>query len=214
MPSLMKLTGQDFGRWTVVERAANKGRHVHWLCRCECGNTGVINSSNLTSGLSRSCGCLQIDTVTTHNKTGTPEYKTWIGMKSRCYTKTNIGYPYYGGRGIAVCERWRDNFEDFLADMGHNQTLHHSLDRIDPNGDYCPENGRWAIQETQDNNRRSNRFLTFNGKTQTVAQWAKEVGITRGALLSRLAWGWPIEDAITWPAERGRTNPHNIKPSP
>lgn len=213
MPAFLDLTGQTFGRWTVIERAPNRGRHVCWLCRCECGNTGIVISSNLTSGISRSCGCLHIDTITTHNNTGTPEHAAWNAMKSRCYTKSNVGYPYYGGRGIAVCERWRNSFENFLADMGHKPTPAHSLDRIDPNGDYCPENCRWAVLETQANNRRDNRFLTFNGKTQTVAQWAREVGLNKNALISRLEWGWPIEDALTWPAERGRTNPHNVRPS-
>ena len=214
MPLLHDLTGQTFGRWIVLERAPNRGRYVCWLCRCQCGNTGIVRSGNLVTETSRSCGCLHIDTITTHKQTDTPEYSTWTAMKSRCYTKSNAGYPYYGGRGITVCERWLHSFPNFLVDMGHKPTPNHSLDRIDSNGDYCPENCRWALQETQDNNRRSNRFITFNDKTQTVAQWAKEVGLTRTALLSRLAWGWPIEDALTWPAERGRTNPHNIKPSP
>lgn len=213
MPGLLNLTGQTFGRWTVIERAPNKGRHVRWLCRCECGNTGIVNSSNLVSGISRSCGCLQIDTVTTHKLTGTPEYGTWTAMKSRCYTKSNVAYPYYGGRGITVCERWLHSFQNFLDDMGHKPTPNHSLDRIDSDGNYCPENCRWADSETQNNNLRSNRHLTFNGKTQTIAQWAREVGLHKNALISRLEWGWPIEDALTWPAKRGRTNPHNVKPS-
>jgi len=134
-------------------------------------------------------------------------------MKSRCYTKSNIGYPYYGGRGITVCDRWLHSFENFLSDMGERPGPEYSLDRINPNGNYRPDNCRWATRETQDNNRRANRFLTWNGKTQTIAQWAKETGISKGTILNRLNWGWPIEDALSWPSERGRVNPHSVKPS-
>lgn len=212
VPAFLNLIGRTFTRWTVIERAPNVGRHVHWLCRCDCGNTGMISSTNLVEGKSRSCGCLQLDTVTTHNMIDTPEYATWISMRSRCYTKTNASYPGYGARGIKVCARWQ-SFENFLADMG-NRPEGHTLDRIDPNGDYSPENCRWATPETQSNNRRNNWLLTFDGRTQTVAQWAKEVGISKNTLLGRLKWGWPTEDALTWPVERGRNNPHSVKPTP
>ena len=206
------LTGQVFGRWTVIERRQNKGRRVQWLCRCECGNTGLVMSNNLVSGISRSCGCFHIDTITTHGKCKTTEYPTWVSMKSRCYTKSNIGFPYYGGRGIIVCDRWLHSFENFLTDMGHKPGAGYSLDRIDPNGNYCPENCRWSTREVQDNNRRSNTILTFDGKTQTVAQWAREKGIHKTTLLGRLDWGWPIEDALTWKPAKGRVNPSHVKP--
>jgi hypothetical protein len=212
MAAFLNLSGRTFARWTVVERAPNLGRHVRWLCRCECGNTGMISSSNLVSGKSRSCGCLHSEIITTHDMTNTPEHATWISMRSRCYTKSSGGYRYYGARGIKVCERWQ-SFENFLADMG-NRPEGHSLDRIDPHGDYSPENCRWATDETQNNNQRSSRYLIFDGKTQTVAQWAREAGLSKSTLLGRLKWGWPIEDALTWPAKQGRTNPHNVKPTP
>ncbi len=214
---LVDLTGKRFGRLTVIGRGPDQPRgrthRVQWHCRCDCGNECVCASTNLVQGKSRSCGCLQIDTITTHNRTGTPEHRTWIAMKSRCYTKSNIGYPYYGGRGITVCDRWLHSFENFLSDMGERPGPEYSLDRINPNGNYRPDNCRWATRETQDNNRRANRFLTWNGKTQTIAQWAKETGISKGTILNRLNWGWPIEDALSWPSERGRVNPHSVKPS-
>lgn len=213
MPAFKNLTGQRFSRWTVIERGPNLGRHVRWLCRCECGNTALVASTNLVKGISRSCGCLHIDTISTHRRTGTPEHRTWIAMKSRCYTKSNIGYPYYGGRGIAVCDRWVHNFENFLADMGERPGPEYSLDRINSNDNYSPDNCRWAMREVQDNNRRDNRMLTFNGKTQTIAQWAREQNIAKNTIINRLNWGWPIEDALSWSPEHGRVNPHSVKPS-
>lgn len=213
MPTLNDLTGRQFTRWTVIERGPNLGRRARWLCRCDCGKTELVSASNLAQGKSRSCGCLHIDTITTHSRTGTPEHRAWTAMKSRCYTKSNIGYPYYGGRGIVVCDRWLHSFENFLADMGLKPGLEYSLDRIDSNGNYSPNNCRWAIRTTQDNNRRTSRFLTWNGKTQTVAQWGKEVGLSRTTILNRLDWGWPVEDALSWPSEHGRVNPHSVKPS-
>jgi hypothetical protein len=211
---LIDLTGQRFGRWLIVERGSSLGHRVRWLCRCDCGNTGLITSHNLKSGRSRSCGCLRTDTITTHGLSKSPEFKTWTAMKARCYTKSNIGYPYYGGRGITVCDRWLHSFETFLADMGKKPDPDYSLDRIDSNGNYNPDNCRWAVRETQDNNRRSNHPLTFRGKTQTITQWAKEVGIPKTTILNRLNWGWPVEDALSWPSEHGRINPHNIRPTP
>jgi len=134
-------------------------------------------------------------------------------MKARCYTKSNIGYPFYGGRGIVVCERWRTSYENFLSDMGRKPTPEHSLDRIDPNGNYSPDNCRWAVREVQDNNKRTSRLVTFNGQTKTVAQWAQDTGISKGTISNRLDWGWPVADALTWPSKRGRVNPHNVKPT-
>lgn len=213
MSAFRNLTGQRYSRWTVMERGPNLGRRVRWKCRCDCGKTELVAATNLTSGKSRSCGCLHIDTITTHNRTGTPEHQAWTAMKSRCYTKSNISYPYYGGRGIAVCDRWLHSFENFFADMGERPNSEYSLDRINPDCNYSPDNCRWTIREIQDNNRRTSRFLTCNGKTQTVAQWGKEMGLSRTTILNRLNWGWPIEDAILWPSEHGRVNPHSVKPS-
>ena len=210
---ILDLTGKVFGRWTVIERSANMGRHVQWFCKCECGKTGFASSTNLMSGGSRSCGCLQIDTVTTHGELRSPEYRAWAAMKSRCYTKSNCGYPYYGERGVIVCERWKYDFENFLTDMGRKPSSEYSLDRIDPAGNYCPDCCRWAIREVQDNNRRSSSFITFDGKTQTVSTWPREKGIHKTTLIGRLEWGWPIEDALTWSPSHGRVNPSHVKPA-
>jgi hypothetical protein len=200
------LTGRKFGRWTVLGRGPDRPRkhshRVQWICRCECGAEGLVSSSNLVQGISRSCGCLHIDTITTHDMTGSPEHQAWTALKSRCYTRSNIGYPFYGGRGIKVCARWLHSFESFLSDMGPRPGPEYSVDRIDPNRDYSPENCRWATRAQQDSNRRSSRLITFNSRTQTVADWARETGLSKSGLLYRLNAGWSVADALTIPPDR------------
>lgn len=134
----------------------------------------------------------------THRKTGTPEYLAWINIKRRCYNKNNASYPAYGGRGIVMCERWKNDFLAFLEDMGKRPTEQHSLDRIDVNGNYEPDNCRWALDNIQYNNKRNNVLLTHNGKTQTMSQWAKELGINNDTLWRRIKRAnMPIERALT-----------------
>ncbi len=124
--------------------------------------------------------------------------KAWGSMNRRCYAKTSHNYSLYGARGIRVCERWRHSFENFFADMGTRPDPSLSLERIDNNGDYTPENCKWATSIEQSNNRRSSVFLTFAGKTQTIAQWAREIGLTTSALWLRLnQYHWPLEKALT-----------------
>jgi len=125
-------------------------------------------------------------------------------MKARCYTTSNIGYPHYGGRGIAVCEHWRNSFPNFLEDMGRKPSPNHSLDRIDPNGNYSPNNCQWATRDEQLNNTRRTRLITFHGKTQTVAQWAQQVGLRKSCLLYRLNAGWSVERALMQPSSRSQ----------
>lgn len=200
---LIDLTGLRFSRWTAIERRGQtKKRMALWFCQCDCGNTGLVSSGNLRRGHSTSCGCAHIDSITSHNKTRTPEYAAWSMMKSRCYRKNDISYPRYGALGIKVCDRWLNSFENFLADMGERPSAEHSLDRIDSQGNYGPNNCRWSDITTQDNNRRSNRLVSLNGKTQTVTQWARELGIASNTVFSRLSRGWTDELALTTPARK------------
>lgn len=160
------LTGQTFGRLTVIERAESDNRHNHkWLCRCTCGETRSVIGYNLTSGLTKSCGCLHREMSTglghwrrTHGKRHTPTYRTWLDMIQRCTNPNNPRYTDYGGRGITVCERWR-SFENFYADMGDRPGAGYSLDRIDNDSGYAPGNCRWATAEVQQRNKR--RSLSF-----------------------------------------------------
>ena len=135
---------------------------------------------------------------TKHGLYGTRLYRIWHDMKSRCYYSRSIDFDRYGGRGIAVCTEWRENFQSFYEwaiSNGYSDEL--TIERIDSNGDYCPENCRWATAKEQGNNRSNNRILAYNGKIQTVSQWAKELNISESTICTRLWRGWSVEKALT-----------------
>ena len=160
----------------------------------------------MRNGDTKSCGCMKKERAIemaskhiTHGKTKTRLYRIWFNMKCRCYKKTAPDYPRYGGRGITVCTEWRNDFQDFYdwaMANGYNEEL--SIDRIDCNGNYCPENCRWADSKIQNNNTRRNHYITYNGETLTIAEWAKKCGIDRNTLHSRLTrYGWTVERALS-----------------
>ncbi len=139
---------------------------------------------------------------TKHGEYKSPEYAAWAAMKERCYRKKYHGYINYGGRGILVCARWKDSFESFLLDMGRKPSIKYSLDRIDVNGDYCPENCRWATHKEQANNKNTNRILTYSGRTLNIQGWADIIGVSNRTILSRLRRGWSIEKTLSIPVKK------------
>ena len=201
------LTGQVFDRLTVVEFAGKDKRgKILWSCRCVCGKEKAVRSDRLKSGATRSCGCLQREAVARiqeenithgHARRGnvTKTRQAWNHMKQRCYNPKDTGYKHYGGRGIQVCDRWLDSFENFLEDMGE-VPYRLTLERVNNNGNYEPGNCKWTTQKRQQNNRRNNKIIEFNGKTHTMSEWADILGINSATLKKRLR-NWSIERALT-----------------
>lgn len=209
------LTGQRFGRLVVLERNFTYKKAAYWICQCDCGTKKTIQSSHLRSGATKSCGCLHDESarktkVKTHGESNTRLYAEWISMKARCYNPRSERYDRYGGRGIMVCEEWKNSFQafrDWALANGYREDL--TIDRIDVNGNYEPSNCRWITNQEQQNNRSNNLFITFNGKTQTVTQWAKETGISEWTIRARIKkLGWNAERTLTEPVQIQEKKPN------
>lgn len=189
--------GAKFWRLLVIERSKNDrfGR-TQWRCQCECGNECVVALFRMKSGHTKSCGCAKVGNIT-HGKSRTKTYNSWLAMKQRCCYEKSDEYHRYGGRGIRVCERWIDSFENFLADMGERPSSM-TLDRINPDGDYKPENCRWEKEETQARNRRSTIFVDICGTKKCVKDWCIELGLNADRVYGRIRRGATPEEAIKW----------------
>ena len=190
------LIGQRFGRLVVLSRTANdKSGNVCWLCKCDCGNIKIVRTYSLTKGLVRSCGCLKKEIFgenarkshTIHGKTNTRLFNIWGRTKDRCYNKKHLHYKNYGGRGIAVCDEWKNNFQtfyDWAFNNGYSEKL--TLDRIDNNGNYEPNNCHWVTSKQQSRNKRNNHLITYKGKSHCIAEWADIFNVSYDSLYQRL----------------------------
>jgi len=201
------IAGQRFGRWVAISYSHEKpGSGAMWNCVCDCGTVKLVKRSSILRGESKSCGCLQrerssaacIKRLTVHGETAggnSRVYRIWANMNSRCSNPKFDSYPYYGGRGIKVCDEWK-TFSNFLRDMGKPEAGQ-SIDRIDGRCDYEPGNCRWATQTEQSNNRSKNVWLEINGQRKTVAQWALEPGaVAIKTIYARAAKGWVPHRAV------------------
>lgn len=203
MKTFKDISGQRYGRLTVSPVSEKRGKHRYWLCFCDCGNKKYVCASNLYNKHAQSCGCLNselsIKRNTTHNKSKTITYKSWKGLFKRCNNQNDKNHHNYGGRGISVCARW-SKYENFYADMGEKPSNKHSIDRIDNNGNYSPENCRWALKKIQANNTRANVLITHNGLTLTVSEWADRSLVSYNTFWQRLyTLKWDIEKALNTP---------------
>lgn len=195
------LTGRKYGMLTVVSYQHTKIMwkiyHSFWECMCECGKMVIRDGAYLRRGSTTSCGCIrgQGVNVKKHGMHKSGEYKSWAGMKDRCYNPKNSGWQDYGGRGISVCERWM-SFQNFFEDMGLKPSPNHTVDRRNNDLGYFPGNCKWATKTEQANNRRNSRFVWFNGKQITIAQVCKLTGVNHQTLRKRLNKGQDMATAM------------------
>lgn len=208
MPKFIDLTGQRFNRWVVLTYEEKS----KWLCRCDCGEIKKVNSNHLINGRSKSCGCLSREIaskrISIRNKThglcvdNSRLYNIWHSMKQRCYYNKNTSYPNYGGRGIGMCDEWKNNFKsfyDWAIESGYQENAKRgqcTIDRIDVNGNYEPSNCRWTTIKEQSRNKRTNHFITCNGQTKTMAEWSEIMGLSHTTIYDRLKAGLSEEEAV------------------
>jgi hypothetical protein len=196
MGQFIDLTGRVFGRLRVLSRAPNKGTKPRWHCECECGGKSVSHSTSLLGGSTKSCGCLMLERTkrsnTKHGHTKgqirSPEFRSWTQMVRRCTDPHSASYARYAGRGVTVCERWLA-FENFLTDVGPRPGPGFTIDRIDNTKGYEPGNVKWSSVAEQSRNKRSSRWIEFNGERLVAADWANRLGFDRNVIYSRLSRG-------------------------
>lgn len=208
--------GEKFGRLTVEGAPFSvAGRHNRsYPCLCDCGKRVQVRGSALRGGNTKSCGCLRVATAKAIGATGrmrhghasggsfTPEYKAWTHLKERCLNPSHPSWLRYGGRGITVCDRWRNSFEAFLEDMGGRPSDKHTIERVDNSKGYSPDNCVWATRKAQALNRDTTALHTLNGVTHHQSEWARIQGIPQCTISLRLKRGWSVEDALTRKPER------------
>ena len=200
--SFLLKSGQKFGKLTVLELTEKRlyinpqGKKLfkkYYKCKCECGNEIIVYQGHLTSGHTKSCGCITLK----HGYWKSRLYNIWRGMLKRCYLVTSKDYDRYGGRGITICDEWKNDFKAFYEwAMANGYEDNLSIDRIDVNGNYQPENCRWITNKQQANNKRSNKLITYNGKTHNITEWANILNIPRYLIYNRLKANWSIEKAL------------------
>lgn len=200
------LTGMKFGRLTVLKEVEKEGSGDYkWLCQCDCGNVVVKSGNSMKSGNTKSCGCIKRELLAKRNRENRKWdikndriHRIWGAMRHRCYSKNDVHYDNYGGKGITICDEWLNNFEVFqewALSNGYSDNL--TIDRIDGNKGYCPENCRWATQKEQANNFSRNKVLEYRGETHTLSEWCEILGLNYGRTKARInSCGWTVKEAF------------------
>lgn len=203
-------TNHQYGRWTVIKRTDHI-KNVKWLCKCQCGTIKEVLSCSLSTGKSKSCGCISTEKKgTTFIGKNKREYRSWMGIKQRCYYKNHIEYHRYGGRGISMCELWRNDFVNFFNDMGECPDGY-SIDRIDNDGMYCKENCKWSSKAEQSANTSRNVFVYYEGEKYTLKALAQHLGLNYQRLHPNYKRnGCNIEEAIIKTRSIGRPRNKSI----
>lgn len=213
MRKVVDYIGKKIHRLTILEDRGVRKEKPYVLVHCDCDNKTVkeVAFATLFQKIpTKSCGCIKLKNILNskfkHGLSYSKEHKCWAHMKARCYDKNDIRYPHYGGRGIQVCDPWKNSFEQFLLDMGSAPSLKHSVNRKNIDADYDPSNCNWATPKEQANNTSKSRWITFRGRTQTLAQWADELQIASGTIAARIDMsGWSVEKAFSTPVYRGKS---------
>lgn len=206
---MIDLSGKRFGKLVAIsiDHTGNYKR-TYWNCVCDCGGKRIVSGDHLRSGDVTDCGCFRMHTANwkKHGMCNSRLYTIWSLMKERCFNPKRKEYVNYGGRGISVCEEWLDSskFIEWALNNGYSENL--TIDRIDNNGDYCPDNCRWITKKEQMNNRRNNHYIIYKGCKKTISQMAEENGLSYSQLSKRLKLGWSIERAISEPIHLNHSN--------
>lgn len=199
----VNMSGKRFGSVVVIKRVENEQgtgtKQAKWLCVCDCGNEFIVSGADIRRGHTKSCGCYRNTHLVTHGESKTRLYRIWRRIKGTC---ASIAYTYYGARGISVCDEWAHSFEafrDWALANGYRDDL--TIDRIDSNGNYCPENCRWATMQEQANNTRRNIIIEHKGEKHTLAEWSVILCMNYMTLYNRIIRGhWSVEKAFSMPA--------------
>lgn len=218
----LNIIGERYNKLLVLEEVDKSKYNRRFKCLCDCGNITIVAMNNMRSGKIASCGCHKLEQLllrnTTHNQRHTHLYEIWKGIKQRCYNPKHRAYHNWGGRGIKMCEDWKNNFQSFYDwSYANGYTLNNhykkendklTIDRIDVNGDYCPDNCRWVKRIEQARNTRTNRNLIYKGEELCLSEWCEYLNLNYPTIYSRLNKGWSIERAFETPTKRPYIGTH------
>lgn len=215
------ISNQKFGRLTVIEKSQKICGKTAWKCICDCGNITYVTTSNLTCNRIRSCGCIKQEILMkrniTHNQRHTKLYEVWKSIKQRCYNPKHHAYKNWGGRGIKVCDEWKENFQafyDWSYSNGYKEECQKSekdkltIDRINNDGDYCPSNCRWVNRTTQSRNKRVNKKIIYKNEEHCLVEWCEILNLYYQTINARLRRGWSIEKSFETPTKRPYDGTH------